>query len=209
LAAFWASAPEDVRQQLVAQARGADDDAPDPDQQDDDDAPDPDGSPRQLSRPLKTLLIIAAALAVVIAVWAIGRPPATQPTATQSVSTDQSARAAELELALAADPTNTEIMLELGVAYFNSGEFEQAAAHWNRVVELDPSSVLAWYNLGFYHLASSPPDVEQAKAAWQKVIELDPDSDWSQSAANHLTALESSLASESASPSPSASAEDP
>jgi tetratricopeptide (TPR) repeat protein len=236
LVEFWESAPKQVRARLVAEARAAakrdggigqfgeadddDDDVPD-DADDADEADDalPPGRAGQFSAARKNLLIVAAIIGVVLAVWAIGRPPAdggasADPSsgaeASQS-SVDYSARAAELEAALEADPANTDIMLELGVAYFNSGNLDLASEQWNKVAELDPDSALAWYNLGFYYLARDPAEVDLARAAWEKVLELEPGTEMAASVASHLEALDTSFGAESAdaAPSPSGTADAP
>jgi Tfp pilus assembly protein PilF len=198
LVEFWGTATKEVRDRLVAEALEGE-------------------PPDQTSGAGRKLLIAAAVVGLVVAVWALGRPPAaedeaptstaaTATTVTEDSSADYAARAAELEAVLAAEPSNTDAMLELGVAYFNTGQIERAAAQWNKVAELAPDSAAAWFNLGFYHLSSDPPDAELAKAAWEKVIELAPGSDSALTAAKHLEALNASL---EASATPSAAAQDP
>jgi tetratricopeptide (TPR) repeat protein len=219
---FWNTAPPDVRERLVAAARArpapADEDASDDDLLEDDAAAPrrpqtaaPVGRSGQLSGPLKNLLIVAAVIGVVLAVWAIGRPAATgeqtTSTATEGSGVDYAELAIELETKLEADPNNVDLMLELGMAYFYSGELEQAATQWRAVSELNPESAGAWYYLGFYYLSTEPRDVAAAKAAWEKVLELAPGSEWAEFVTNHIDTLDESSGSASAGASGAASAD--
>jgi cytochrome c-type biogenesis protein CcmH/NrfG len=151
----------------------------------------------------KPWILAAVVVGIVIGVWMTGRDsaaPSDAPSAAPSAapsdpvvatapSPDPAARQADLEARLGLNPADVDAHLELGVILFNNGDLEAARAQWTTVTELDPSSALAWYDLGFYYLTQSPPDYAGAEAAWQRVIELDPQSDLAMTAQSHLAGL--------------------
>ena len=59
-----------------------------------------------------------------------------------------------------------------GVANYNSGDYEQAMADYNKAVELDPDYALAYYNRGMSYVDSG--DLEQAIADFEWYLELAP-----------------------------------
>lgn len=64
-----------------------------------------------------------------------------------------------------------------------------AESQWNKVIEIDPNNVQAWYNIGFCAVAKEPIDQAKAHRAWSKVIEIDPDSPLAKTAQNHMSAV--------------------
>ncbi|MDR1808179.1 MAG: hypothetical protein LBR33_09755 [Propionibacteriaceae bacterium] len=104
---------------------------------------------------------------------------------------DATARLAELADILAANPDDTDALLEQGVLLYEAGDLEGAGEAWLRVTAIDPAIAESWYNLGFYYLSTDPVDVDASRAAWEQVVALDPDSDLGTAAASHLEGLAS------------------
>jgi len=102
---------------------------------------------------------------------------------------------------VALDQADTDSRLILGVYQFNDSDLAGAEKQWLEVVRLDPEKVEAYYDLGFLYLAKDPPETDKTEQAWQRVINIAPDSAVAQTVASHLSALASSTAAPSASPS--------
>jgi tetratricopeptide (TPR) repeat protein len=83
---------------------------------------------------------------------------------------DPEASLAELEPALAEDPTNPWLHYEQGRDWTTMGEFERALASYQRATELDPSFARAWQWLGHCLRVLRRP--EEALAADTKALEL-------------------------------------
>lgn len=107
-----------------------------------------------------------------------------------------------LEKFVAQRPDDLDSRLVLGVAYYNTQRFDDAEAQWLRATEISPTSPHPWYNLGFLHLSTQPPDVAAAEEAWNRVIELDPGSELAASVTEHLQQLKDSEAIGSPAPTP-------
>lgn len=146
-----------------------------------------------LSPALRGVLVIALIVGVAVGIWFAGQsgddPDPVSPSITADQGADPAVRIGELEEAVDDDPNDIESRLQLGVQYFNLGMIESAREQWDAVIELDENQVTAWYNLGFYHLSSSPADMEAAEDAWQRVIELEPESEMAATIAMHLQGL--------------------
>jgi cytochrome c-type biogenesis protein CcmH/NrfG len=107
-------------------------------------------------------------------------------TAVATATSDPAERIAELETGLAADPDDTDALLELGVLLFEEGDYAGAGVNWLRVTQVEPDNAAAWFNLGFYYLSTDPADTAAARAAWEKVLELEPDSDMAATVESHM-----------------------
>ncbi len=85
------------------------------------------------------------------------------------------ARAAEaLEALVAQEPENADAHFNLGLAYFNLGEYEKAVPAFERVLELDTERASAVYhNLGV--LEYQRGRLNEAVAQFQAAIEADPE----------------------------------
>ena len=142
------------------------------------DLPSPAVRPRQRPRALWPLVGVIGVAAIVFAVHQAGLPaqlPASHPSVASRP--DTSARIAELETALKANPDDLDANLELGVLVFNNGDVSRAEQLWTKVTTLDANNPQAWFNLGFVHLSKEPPDEAAARLVWEKVVEVAPDSD--------------------------------
>lgn len=87
------------------------------------------------------------------------------------------------------EPENLGARLDLGVAYFNTGDVEKAGELWGGVLAQDPENVGALYSMGFYYLSQEKPDTVAAEEMWQKVIDLDPESVEAVNAEAHIQQL--------------------
>lgn len=88
-------------------------------------------------------------------------------------------QAAEL-LVMARDlrPDHLDVTINLGGAYILAGQFKSAVKVLEKAVEIEPSSAMAWTNLGAAYLGNPvlARDQEQLKAiaAFQMVLEIRP-----------------------------------
>jgi cytochrome c-type biogenesis protein CcmH/NrfG len=73
-----------------------------------------------------------------------------------------------------AAPKNTDVMLDLSVAYFENKNPKKAEDITMKVLQVDPKNTTAMYNLGA--LAASLDDKEGARKYWEKLIREYPDS---------------------------------
>lgn len=147
--------------------------------------------------PSTVVLATLAVAALVFGVYWIGQPdePVAADQAQMGAAQGNPAanvdmeRLAELELALAEDPSDIDAHLEIGVMYFNLQELEPAEHHWTRVTQEDPENSMAWFNLGFLHLYGDEPDVEAAEAAWERLLEVAPDSAEADVVRSHMASM--------------------
>jgi hypothetical protein len=110
-----------------------------------------------------------------------------------------------LDKLLTVDPKHVRGLLALGAVQFNLGRADEAKGSWESVVGIEPNNVEAHYDLGFYYLNQSPPDMAKVQLEWGRVVEISPDSDIAKTVKSHLTALASPGASAAPSASPAAS----
>jgi tetratricopeptide (TPR) repeat protein len=110
-----------------------------------------------------------------------------------------------LDKLLTVDPKHVRGLLALGAVQFNLGRADEAKGSWESVVGIEPNNVEAHYDLGFYYLNQSPPDMAKVQVEWGRVVEISPDSDIAKTVKSHLTALASPGASAAPSASPAAS----
>lgn len=94
--------------------------------------------------------------------------------ATRIAAGDYQTAREELETLLAADETNPEVHFDLGLVYFNLGQYATAREHFLRAAELDPErSGAVHHNLGV--LAYQTGDLETAVEELQAALANDPD----------------------------------
>ena len=69
-------------------------------------------------------------------------------------------------------PASAAVLYNLGVAYSELGQFDEAVIRLKRAVQLDPGHAHAWVGIGSaYHRMRKP---EQALEAFQRAVEADP-----------------------------------
>ena len=80
---------------------------------------------------------------------------------------------APLQATSQADPNSAEAWFELGKAYYEVEQWEQAVDSFQKVIELDPNRQAAYANLGaVYHRQN---ELDLAAAQYEKALELNPD----------------------------------
>jgi tetratricopeptide (TPR) repeat protein len=220
VAAYLAAAPPAVREWLLAQAVSGpsldrDDPAPatvdvERDALDELDEEDDDvigarlhararSHPSRTSRWARTALVAAVALGAGFGIWFAGLDNHSAPDAAGNPSLaagnpdedgDTAAYIAELRDTVDAEPSDIDARLKLGAALFNVSDLDGAKEQWDAVLALDPDQAIAWYNLGFFHMSSDPPDWDAVRASWQKVLEIDPTSSMAATVQTHLDGLQ-------------------
>ena len=60
-----------------------------------------------------------------------------------------------IEAALKYDPANTVALMNLALFSLNLGDYAKSVNLWNKVVQIDPSSLSAWKNLYFFYANSA------------------------------------------------------
>ena len=83
------------------------------------------------------------------------------------------------------DPLSPAAIRTLGNAYFFSGRFEDAVAHWKKTMEQSPMD--SYRGLADYHMLKG--DFEQAELAVQELERLAPSSDYALLCRGYLSAL--------------------
>lgn len=73
-----------------------------------------------------------------------------------------------------AAPKNTDVMLDLSVAFYETGDTEKAKSITRKVLSVDPKNSTAMYNLGA--LAAAEGNKTEARNHWEKLIRDYPDS---------------------------------
>ncbi len=86
---------------------------------------------------------------------------------------DTAQAVSDAEAALAADPENISLMKDLGEAYLNNGQFEEALEQYLKVTEASPTDIDAWLNQAVAQ--SYTGDYEASRASFEKAIEVNPD----------------------------------
>ncbi len=69
---------------------------------------------------------------------------------------------------LVINPSNSDVRVDMGIAYFEKGDAESAISHFNQVIEANPQHVKVWFNLGF--VLSQSGKKEDAIKAWKKLL---------------------------------------
>jgi tetratricopeptide (TPR) repeat protein len=93
-------------------------------------------------------------------------------TSTQPISPVSEGEVANLETVVQADPNSAQAQFDLGNAYYEAGDWEQAIAAYKRAVELDPSYQAAYANLGVTYYQQQQFDL--AASQYKKALELNP-----------------------------------
>ena len=82
-------------------------------------------------------------------------------------------RIAQLQAAVEKDPTNTEILFEIGESYFQAQQWQPAIDWFTKLVAIDTKNVHARTDIGTAAFNLNRPD--EAKASWLAALELAPD----------------------------------
>jgi cytochrome c-type biogenesis protein CcmH/NrfG len=79
---------------------------------------------------------------------------------------------AGLESETAQNPQNTQAWIQLGNAYFDSDQYENAIRAYHTALELDPDNANVWTDLGIMYRRSGEP--REAVAAFDQAIAVNP-----------------------------------
>jgi len=71
--------------------------------------------------------------------------------------------------------TNANALYNVGVHFYNAQDGKEAIRYWEKVIEIDPAMVDAYFQLGNAYY--SVKNVEKSKTMYQKVIEIEPESE--------------------------------
>jgi tetratricopeptide (TPR) repeat protein len=77
-----------------------------------------------------------------------------------------------LQSILKDDPKNLKALIQLGNAYFDSGQFDRAIAAYSKALEIDPNSADVRTDLGIMYRRKG--DYDRAVAEFKKAAEIDP-----------------------------------
>jgi len=76
--------------------------------------------------------------------------------------------------ALGYDSTFTDVYVDLGRAYLESGKIDSAEWAYRKIAEIDPKDTRGWQGLGFMY-GIVKHDVEKAREFYMKALEVDPE----------------------------------
>jgi len=81
-------------------------------------------------------------------------------------------RIAQLQATAEKDPTNTEVLFEIGESYFQAQQWQPAIDWFTKLVAIDTKNVHARTDIGTANFNLNRPD--EAKASWLAALELAP-----------------------------------
>lgn len=132
------------------------------------------------------LVAVLAVIAVIAGIYQIGKPPAAdtaaaaptasqptqgQPAASQEPTLDQ-AKVAELTGRLQSDPNDVAALFDLGNAYYQADDYQQASEWYQKVIDVNPTDEKGLIALGA--TSFNLGDLAKAEQTWDKAAELYP-----------------------------------
>ncbi len=78
------------------------------------------------------------------------------------------------------EPNKPDVIVDMGVCYFNLENYDEAKKVMKSALELEPNHQIAKFNLGIVNFSSG--DINTAKKWWQETIEINPNTDIAQKA---------------------------
>lgn len=110
---------------------------------------------------------VMVAIAVISAVTAIlyreQSPSVIIPASQLKQRAEAARRANSLEKELAKQPTNTAVVSEIAVAYYNAAQYEKAIEAYQQLIELNQSLAFAWTGLGNTYRDSAEQTIDTAE----------------------------------------------
>jgi len=76
---------------------------------------------------------------------------------------------------LITEPLNADVLVDMGVCYFELNDFNNALQSMSKAIEINPKHQIAYFNSGI--VSYSAGKIDQAKTFWQKAIEINPNTD--------------------------------
>jgi cytochrome c-type biogenesis protein CcmH/NrfG len=98
--------------------------------------------------------------------------PQGQAPQTQSPDPGRMSMIASLEKETQANPANVKAWIELGNAYFDTGQHEKSIQAYRRALELDPNNANVWTDMGVMYRRSGNP--QEAIRSFDRAMEADP-----------------------------------
>ncbi len=131
-----------------------------------------DESPDAEERELVPVWLAALVLVLLLAVMGIGGYIVGGVVGRSAPETPEDFDIRRAQAEVEADPANVQKVLELGWAYQQAGQFEEAIAEYDIVIADSPQNTAALYNKGVILLAQG--DEKDAEAAFWDVLEIEP-----------------------------------
>ncbi len=103
---------------------------------------------------------------------AMGPRQSNIPSASQGISTVQSARMLSLEREVEKNPGSQAAWLELGNLYFDTGKHQEAIQAYSKYLSLNPNNPDVWTDLGVMYRRIGNP--AEAVSSFDKAIQLNP-----------------------------------
>ena len=82
-------------------------------------------------------------------------------------------------------PKNADVLVDMGVCYFDLQKYDEAISLMEKAVQIDPKHQIAQMNLGIVNLAKG--NIEKSKEWLKKAVDLDPNSEIGRKAKQLLT----------------------
>ena len=76
---------------------------------------------------------------------------------------------------LARDTKNVDVMIDMGVCYYQTGDYNSAIKAMEKGIEINPKHQIAHFNLGIVNSAKG--DINKSKEYFAKAVKLNPNSD--------------------------------
>jgi tetratricopeptide (TPR) repeat protein len=73
-------------------------------------------------------------------------------------------------------PLNADVIVDMGVCYFQLGKHQDAIANFKKGIEINPKHQIAHLNLGVVY-GFGLKNITEAKKWWNKAVEFDPNSE--------------------------------
>ena len=118
------------------------------------------------------IAIIALVTIAVLAYPFIQEQPNSKPDTSVKVSPESQTLLVAPEATAQANPDSAQAQFELGNAYVQAGQWDQALAAFQKAIELDPNFQGAYANLGVVYYQLEKLDL--ATSQYKKALELDP-----------------------------------
>jgi cytochrome c-type biogenesis protein CcmH/NrfG len=102
----------------------------------------------------------------------MGPAPQAQAPQPQAADPGRLSMIAELEKETQANPGNEKAWIELGNAYFDTGQHEKSIQAYRRALEINPNNANVWTDMGVMYRRSGNP--QEAIKSFDKAAEVDP-----------------------------------
>jgi len=102
----------------------------------------------------------------------MGPAPQAQAPQPQAADPGRLSMIAELEKETQANPANEKAWIELGNAYFDTGQHEKSIQAYRRALEINPNNANVWTDMGVMYRRSGNP--QEAIKSFDKAAEVDP-----------------------------------